>query len=106
MDTKNWYAWMDTMPPKPDSFHVVGEVYINNLGAQVELCPKVPQGINPNILLLDMHVVQRPGVWPQVMTWVQCHFDRVIVPGNDKYTDVEIYNKNELVGSVKVNEVC
>jgi hypothetical protein len=25
--TKDWYSWLNLMPPPPDDFHVVGEVY-------------------------------------------------------------------------------
>ena len=27
METRNWYAWINTMPPKPDDFHIIGEVF-------------------------------------------------------------------------------
>jgi hypothetical protein len=91
MQTRNWYAWLNKMPPGPNSLHVVGEVFVGNPGMQAELTIKEPQGINPAILLLDLHVTQRPGMWPQVMTWVQARFDKVIVPGSPNYTDVEVF---------------
>ena len=25
VETRDWYAWINLMPPKPDDFHVVGE---------------------------------------------------------------------------------
>lgn len=105
MDTRNWYAWINLMPPKPDDFHVVGEVLVANPGLQAELCIKEPQGTNPNILLLDMHLVQRPGVWPQVMTWVQCRFDKILRPDDPRYTDVEVFHEGTSVATMKVDEV-
>lgn len=105
MNTKNWYAWINLMPPKPDDFHVVGEVFVSNPGVQAELSPKEPQGINPSILLLDLHLVQRPGMWPQVMTWVQCRYDKILGPTSPKYTDVEIFHEGTSIATVKVDEV-
>lgn len=46
MNTRDWYAWINLMPPKPDDFHVVGEVFVSNQGVQAQLCVKEPQGIN------------------------------------------------------------
>ena len=105
MDTRNWYAWLNLMPPKPDDFHVVGEVFVANPGVQGELCVREPQGINQNILLLDLHLVQRPGMWPQVMTWVQCRYDKVLGPNSLKYTDVEVFHNGASIAKMKVDEV-
>lgn len=30
--TRDWYAWNNLMLPKPDDFHVVGEVQVGNPG--------------------------------------------------------------------------
>lgn len=59
--------WNDTMPPKPDTFHMVGEVQVPNPGVEVLLAPRTPQGINPQTLLLTLLLVQRAGVWPQLV---------------------------------------
>ncbi|SFW26729.1 hypothetical protein [Nitrosovibrio sp. Nv17] len=105
METKNWYAWIDLMPPKPDGFHVIGEILVGNPGTQGELCVKEPQGINPSILLLDLHLIQRPGMWPQIVTWIQCHYDKILAPHNPKYTDVEIFYDGISIATIKVEEV-
>ena len=105
MDTKNWYSWINLMPPKPDDFHVIGEVFVGNPGVQAELCAREPQGINPNILLLDLHLVQRPGMWPQVMTWVQCRYDKVLSPNSPRFTDVEVFHNGASIAKMKVDEV-
>jgi hypothetical protein len=105
MQTRDWYAWLNLMPPKPDDFHVIGEVLVSNPGVQAELCVREPQGINPLVLLLDLHLVQRPGVWPQVLTWVQCRYDKVLSPGSPRYTNVEVFHNGELIVTLKVDEV-
>lgn len=102
-ETKNWYAWINLMPPKPDDFHVIGEIYVGNPGIQAELHPKEPQGINPSILLLDLHLVQRPNLWPQVMTWIQCRFDRILSPKSTRYTDVEVFHDGGSIATIKVD---
>ncbi|HJU40844.1 MAG TPA: hypothetical protein VJ724_14835, partial [Tahibacter sp.] len=86
MNTRNWYAWINKMPPPPDDFHVVGEVEVPNPGIEALLTVRSPQGINPDILLLDLHLFQKPGVWPQVVTWVQARYDKVLKPGSPCYT--------------------
>jgi hypothetical protein len=32
--SRDWYAWINLMPPPPDEFHVVGEVYVSNPGVE------------------------------------------------------------------------
>ena len=105
METKEWYAWVNLMPPKPDDFHVTGEILVGNPGIQTQLCVREPQGNNPNILLLDLHLFQRPGMWPQVMTWVQARYDRILTPGSLKYEQVEIFLDNESIAQISVDEV-
>ncbi|MEP3477832.1 MAG: hypothetical protein ABJZ55_01165 [Fuerstiella sp.] len=85
--TRDWYAWNDQMPPKPDRFHVVGEVQVPNPGVDVLLSPRVPQGINPKILLLDLHLNQRPGIWPQIVVWKPVRYEKI----NVDYESVEIF---------------
>lgn len=104
MDTKAWYAWINLMPPKPYELHAVGDVRVGNPGVIVELRPREPQGANPAILLLDLHLVDRPGMWPQVMSWVQCRYDRVLVP-SDAFTDVEIMSGGTSIARVTVDQV-
>jgi hypothetical protein len=105
LKTRNWYAWINFMPPEPDDFHVIGEVYVGNPGVQAELHVKEPQGINPDVLLLDLHLVQRTGMWPQVMTWVQCRYDTVLLKGTPQYTDVEIHLDGAVIATAKVDHV-
>jgi len=85
--TRDWFAWNDQTPPKPNQFHVVGEVQVPNPGVDVLLSPRVPQGINPKILLLDLHLHQRPGIWPQIVVWKAVRYDKV----NAAYESVEVF---------------
>ena len=99
----NWYAWLDTMPPRPDGFHVTGDVEVPNPGVDVELFMRVPQGINPAILQLELSATQRPGIWPQVITTKQARFDRV--PAGLAYTSVDAFCGGEIIEQVTVEVV-
>lgn len=105
MNSQNWYAWNNLMPPKPDDFHVIGEVCVANPGVKVELCVKEPQGINSAILLLDLHLVQQSGIWPQMMTWTKAKFDKVYGPREIQYTQVEVFHNGQVLASFEVDAV-
>lgn len=67
MNKDAWKAWIDKMPPPPDSIHVVGSVLAMNMGQTPKLTRAVPQGPNPTILILDLTMEQKPGIWAQVV---------------------------------------
>ena len=91
------------MPPKPDDFHVVGEVQVGNPGIVAMLCPKEPQGINPDVLLIDLVLVQQPGVWPQLVTWVPARYDKIVQ--DSRYERVDIFCEGEKIADVPVEDV-
>ncbi len=101
--TKDWYSWLNLMPPPPDDFHVVGEVHVSNPGVDPLLVPKEPQGINPQILLMDLYLCQRPGIWPQVMLWKPVRYDKVV--RGTKYTQVQVFCGDEVIGDISVEEI-
>lgn len=76
IDTSDWYAWLNKMPPGPASFHVTGVVHLPSPGHDARLVPASPQGINPSELILDLQVTRRPGIWPQVITPVSVRYDQ------------------------------
>ncbi|WP_347906009.1 hypothetical protein [Pseudomonas purpurea] len=97
---KNWHAWLNAMPPKPDNLHVVGDVEVANPGIKAYLTMRVPQGINPSILMLDLHLFQQPGVWPQVLSCIQVKYDRVMPPNSVHYSAVDVYQNNEQIAYI------
>lgn len=86
VDTTDWYAWLDKMPPGPASFHVVGNVVLPSPGNVARLVRAAPQGINPAELILDLAIERLPGFWPQVVTTVNVRFDES--PAGIAYTGV------------------
>lgn len=105
IETRDWHAWLNAMPPGPESFHVTGEVLVGNPGVLAQLSVKHPQGINSDILLLDLNLVQQPGMWAQVMTWAQARFDKTLPPKCARYKHVEIFYNNEKIAEMPVQIV-
>jgi hypothetical protein len=103
-ETQDWYAWIDTTPPQPDELHVIGEIKVGNPGIYAVLRKRVPQGINPRILLLDLHLIQKPGIWPQIVTCIAVRYDAVIIGRG--YTQVDVLYKGELIAQIPVDIVA
>ncbi|MGK7950632.1 MAG: hypothetical protein AB4368_18105 [Xenococcaceae cyanobacterium] len=101
--TRDWYAWNNLMPPKPDDFHIVGEVRVGNPGILAMLCPREPQESNPDILMLHLILIQQPGIWPQILTWVPARYDKILL--NSTYKTVEIFCEDEKITTVPVEDV-
>lgn len=99
--THKWYAWIDAMPPKPDRLYVTGEVQVSNPGIYTVLSKKEPQGINPAILLLDLHLVQKPGIWPQIISWDAARYDEVI--RGAPYIEVSIFCGGDVIATMPVD---
>lgn len=99
--TSSWYAWNNLMPPKPDDFHVIGQVEVPNPGVEALLSERVPQGINPKILLLDLVLLQKPGVWPRIITTKEARFDKT----NVTYSNVEVFCGNHTLANTEVQDV-
>lgn len=97
---RNWYAWLDTMPPKPDTLHVTGDVVVGNPGVNAVLTMREPQGFNPAVLILDLHLVQLPGQWIQVVSCAAAKFERHLIPGNGPYSSIEIHLDNERIAFI------
>ena len=104
IESRGWVAWLDPTPPPPTEFHVVGEVYVSNPGMDPFLTPKEPQGTNPQILLLDLHLLQKPGAWPRVFVWKSVGYTKV-KPGT-KYTQVQVFCGGTIIADVPVEPIA
>ena len=101
--TQNWYAWINKMPPPPDTLYVRGEVEVSNPGVEVALYKRQPQGINPAIILLDLFLIQRPGIWPAMVTLKTAAYEEV--GRNLTYATAEVFQQGESVASIPVEIV-
>lgn len=89
MEKRKWAAWVNAMPSKPAELHVVGEVEFPHPGWHGYLRERVPQGINPTILMLDLVLVEQPGIWPEVMTWRAVGFHKAVAKP-DQYAAIDV----------------
>ena len=101
--TQGWAAWNILMPPPPDDFHLVGSVQVGNPGVTATLTPRVPQGIDPQILIIDLSLHQQPGMWPQIVVWTTARYDEGA--SNQRYTQVQIYCGSDKIQDVAVTDV-
>jgi hypothetical protein len=104
MKTKDWYAWINTMPPKPDDLHVIGQVIVPNPGIEALLTARESSG-NFNVIELDLHLVQRPGMWPAVVSVAQARYDQVLSPVSPKYAHASIFLDGTLIEKLEVDEI-
>ena len=72
--------------------HVTGLVRVPNPGVTPVLSYAVPQGINPDILLLRLDLVQAPGFWPSVLVMKPVTYVAVALGG--PYSAARITNPN------------
>lgn len=86
---RNFVAIQDVPPQKTLFLHVTGEILVGNPGIDIELTYAEPQGINPRILVLTVQLNQRPGFWPQVMTWKKATYNSGMIQYN-QYSDVQL----------------
>lgn len=103
VDTSDWYAWLNKMPPGPPSFHVTGVVHLPTPGYDARLVPASPQGRNPTELILDLQVKPLPGVWPQVITSVSVRYDQI--PARVRYQSVLVREPDGDSHQIEVEEV-
>lgn len=103
MNKDDWSAWINKMPPPPDSFHVVGKLMASNPGQTAKLTPAVPQGVNPAILILDLKMEQKPGMWPQVLVPILARYD--VDPYTGAHSQVTIRKDAECSITIDVKTV-
>src|ERR1043165_9464266 len=109
ISTCDWKAWIDIMPgiPKPGqpgrgaTLHVVGKVDTYNADLAY-LEPRSPQGINPKILMLDLHVVT--GIVP-VDNPQRVHYTQP-VGSKDAYTSIDIFYEGQHEATIDTVEAA
>ena len=86
-DCKSWTAILDAMPPRKPRLRVTGKCTFPTSGYKVVLKPHQPQGINPDILLLDKTAVPPNGPSKDVITTVDVSYHQET---DGMYSEVEI----------------
>jgi hypothetical protein len=84
-----WAAWVNRMPPGPQSLHISGTVRMPHPGFAVSLVPRQPQGFNPAILMMDLEIRELDGMWAQVLTDMTVNYQED--PYRGAYSQVHIF---------------
>ena len=102
-ETTDWKAWQDLQPgPGRPKLIVTGKVQTTNTNQTPHLAEKVPQGINPKILLLDLTITSS-GIGNDVLSWKGVRLEKNIQ--KDQYSSIEIFFGGESVGTATVETV-
>lgn len=101
--TKDWGALdkADSIATNGRHLVVSGEVEVSDTSKRPRLTEASPQGINNNILILDL-AVDSSGIGEQTMGWAKAEFTKA-VSTRGQYHEVSIRNGSETVGSAKVH---
>ncbi len=98
-DSKDWYAWVSSIPA-PDRLSVSGWIEVATPGVKAILTPRMPESIHPNIVYLNLFLIQQPGNWPESITWSEAVFDKVL---NEETIDqIHIFCNEELIVKIPV----
>jgi hypothetical protein len=101
IETRDWFAWNNMQPTGLARFHVTGEVRTSNPGMDAVLVPRVPPGVDPATLLLDVVPTQAPGQWLQVGVWVPARYDQA----RGHFQRVRIFFRDTLVAEVEAYDI-
>lgn len=99
---RNFHAIEHAVSGKLLLVKVWGEVLVGNPGIKAVLRHAEPQGINPAVLLLRLDLIQEPGIWPTLMTWVQARY-AAILPKKGHYEQVTITNQD--LGDITIDVI-
>jgi hypothetical protein len=92
--TSNWHAWINMQPIQPTkggTLHVTGEI-VDHPTQVATIVKKVPQGINPRILLLEIiiHTSGVPIKQPQTMNYPES------LAEGQKYDSIEVFLNSKI----------
>lgn len=101
--TAHWNAWIDMMPGVERQIYVTGEVRTGAANQLPKLALAEPQGINNQILILELSIegTGAPGI--QVVAFRPVRFERKL--GTQVYAQVEIRHRSDSVAIIEVQKV-
>lgn len=99
---RNWYAWNNLQPPKPDDFHVTGEIQVPNPGVLAFLVRRDSDDTDHEIDL-QLVLVQQPGAWPSVVSWADARYDRVFK--ESKFKTARIFCNDNVIETIPVADI-
>jgi hypothetical protein len=103
LETRNWFAWENNMPPGPVRLQATGEVKTPSAHQVPRLARAVPQGINPRILILNLTVEETGKKGVEVVDFRRAYYEEECRP--EQFTDVQINCEGSLLQMIKVDRV-
>ncbi len=100
--TKDWSAWINLMPGTEHKLIVVGKVETNASNLVPVLREAVPQGINPEILILDLTIEDNGSIGTPAVGFRSARFEKPAEKG--QYESVVIRHEGEIIETIPVTE--
>lgn len=94
---KNWRALVNSIPGRSAEVTVSGDVQVGNPGVGARLTQRVLDPARQNLWVLDLHLFQQPGMWPQILTYTQVKWARMMEVDESLVSSIEIVHQGELV---------
>jgi hypothetical protein len=105
INSYNWESLCNKLPPSPDELKVTGTVELPSAHWTAKLVLPATQGINPEILLLELSLTREadPIPRPQVVVQQQVTYSRSMK--NCTYKQVQITYKGKVIAEIPVKDV-
>ena len=100
--THSWEAWNNLMPGAEKTIHVVGKVHVTSGGWTARLSKRVPQGFNPEILLLELNVIPPTGIVIQPISDLPVEFSEKYTGG--KFTKAQVFCGEKVIADLPVKD--
>ena len=105
INSRNWAAYENRQPPMDTSavpFYVIGQVETNNGAKRPVLKRSVPQGFNPQILILIL-TVEGTGGGTTDINYRDLRFDDKFALG--QYSEVQVVYESNSAASIPVQVI-
>ena len=100
-NTRNWKAnELPNLIGRNYKIHVTGDVEVTATNQTPKLSDRVPQGINPRILLLNLTIVTS-GVGGQIVFYRSVQYTKAT--SGDQYDEVDIFYRGKIIKRIKVD---
>ena len=103
VNSRNWSAIIDAMPPNPRRLVVRGEVVTTNSAIIPKLAEANRQRVNPKILLLELTLVNTGRIGTTDVNYRPVEFRRPTSPG--AYSSVSIVHAGDVIANVRVRNI-
>lgn len=98
--SRDWNAWTEPGNGISVTLHVSGKVKTSAANQMPEIPEATPQGVEPEILVLDLVIVTvgPPGL--ESPMYRQAHFSKDVAPG--RYSTVHIRSQGQILAVVEI----